>query len=69
MDELKQDGQLEPIYKSSLSIRDIILKTYRWTIETGDERGSGIYLLETRYDALELFGIAQTVIFSWCVWV
>ena len=43
MDEQKQDDQLEPIYNNSVLIQDIALKTSRerWTIETGNERGSG----------------------------
>ena len=47
MDEQRQDDQLEPTYSSSVPIRDVALRTYRkqWTIETGDERGSGISVL------------------------
>ena len=43
MDEQRQDDQLEHMYDSSVLIEDVALKTYRerWTIETGDERGSG----------------------------
>ena len=41
--EQRMDDQLEPIYNSSVPIQDIALKTSRgrWTIETGDERGTG----------------------------
>ena len=43
MDEQRQDDQVEPIYNSSVPIRDVVLKTYweRWTIETGGKTGSG----------------------------
>ena len=52
MDEQMQDDQLEPIYSSSVPIRDVALKTYRkqWTIEKGSERGSRISVLMARYD-------------------
>ena len=42
MDEQRQDGQLEPIYNSSVPIQDVALKTSReqWTIETGGGRKS-----------------------------
>ena len=33
MDEQRQDDQLEPIYKSSVPIQDVTLKTYRVAIE------------------------------------
>ena len=35
-----------------MPIQDVTLKTYRkrWTIETGDERGSGISVLMVRHD-------------------
>ena len=35
IDKQRQDDQLEPIYKSSVLIQDVALKTYRvwWTIE------------------------------------
>ncbi len=44
MDEQRQDDQLEPIYSSSVPIRDVALKTCQkqWTIERGGEKGSGI---------------------------
>ena len=47
MDEQRQDDQLEPIYNSSVSIRDVSLKTCRkqWTIGRGGERGSRISVL------------------------
>ena len=43
LDEQRQDDQLEPIYNSSLPIRDVALKTYRkrWTIEVGGKRRLG----------------------------
>ena len=47
MDEQRQDNQLEPIYNSSVPIRDVAMKTYRkqWTIGRGGERWSGIAVL------------------------
>ena len=47
MDEQRQDDELEPIYNSSVLIRDVALKTYqeRWTIET-----SGRSMLMARHD-------------------
>ena len=52
MDEQKQDDQLEPIYKSSVPIQDVALKTYRerWLIETGGGRKSGRSLQTARHD-------------------
>ena len=52
MDEQGQDDQSEPIYSSSVSIRDIALKTCRkqWTIAECGERGSGISVLMVRQD-------------------
>ena len=52
MYEQRQDDQLEPIYSSSVSIRDVALKTYRkqWTIEKGGETGSGISVLIAGHD-------------------
>ena len=52
MDEQRQDGQPESIYNISVPILDIALKTRRerWTIETGDERGSGRSVLAVRHD-------------------
>ena len=43
MDEQRQDGQLEPIYNSSVPTQVLALKTFQkqWTIETGSKRGSG----------------------------
>ena len=50
MDKQSQDDQLEPTYSSSVSIRDVSLKTCRkqWTIGRDDERGSGISVLMTQ---------------------
>ena len=52
MDEQRQDDQLEPIYSSSVPIRDVARKTSRkrWTIETGGEKGSGRSVLAARHD-------------------
>ena len=52
MDDQKQDDQPEPTYSSSVSIRDVTLKTCRkqWTIGRGGERGSGISVLMARHD-------------------
>ena len=52
MEEQRQDDQLEPIYNSSVAIQDVALKTYRerWAIGTGGGRGSGRFVLATRYD-------------------
>ena len=52
MDEQSLDDYLEPIYSSSVPIRDVAWRTCweRWTIETGDERGSGRSLLAERHD-------------------
>ena len=54
MDEQRQDDQLEPIYlyKSSVPMQDVALKTCRerWTIETGDEKGSGKSVLAVQDD-------------------
>ena len=43
MDEQRQDNMLEPIYNSSVLMKDVALKTYRerWTKETGSGRGQG----------------------------
>ena len=51
MDEQRQDDQKESKYNSSVSIQDVVLKTYRerWTIEKGGERGSGRSALGTRH--------------------
>ena len=42
MDEQRPDDQLEPTYSSTVSIRDVALKTYQkqWTIGRGGERES-----------------------------
>ena len=47
VDEQKQDDQPEPIYNSSVPIRDIARKTCQkqWTIGRGGERGLGISVL------------------------
>ena len=52
MDEQKQDDQLEPIYISSVPIRDAFLKTCRmkWTREKGGEKWSGVSVLMARHD-------------------
>ena len=44
MDDQNQDDQLQSTYNSSVSIRDVSLKTFwkQWTIGMGGERGSGI---------------------------
>ena len=44
--------KLEAIYNSSVPIKDVSLKTCRklWTIEKGDEKGSGISELIARQD-------------------
>ena len=52
MDERMQDYQLEPIYCSSVPIRDVALKTSQkqWTIGRDGERGSEISVLMERHD-------------------
>ena len=52
MDEQRQDDQLESTYNSSVSIRDVTMKTCRkrWTIEKGGEKGSGISVPMVRHD-------------------
>ena len=52
MDVNELDNQLKRIYSSSVSIKDVALKTCweRWTIETGSERGSGKSVLVARID-------------------
>ena len=52
MDEQSQDVQLEPTYSSSAPMRDIDQRICRkqWTIRTGGEKGSGIYVLIARHD-------------------
>ena len=52
MDEQMQDDQLEHTYRSSVPIQEVSLKTCRkqWTIEKGDEKGSGISVLMARHD-------------------
>ena len=53
----KQGGQLEPIYISSVRIRDIALGTYwkRWTKGRGSERGTGISALMARQDDIYIY--------------
>ena len=48
----RQDDQLESAYSSSVSIRDVALRTSRkqWTIEKVGERGSGISVLMVKHD-------------------
>ena len=52
MDEERQDDQLDPTYSSSVSIRDVALKTCQkqWTIGRSGERGSGIPVLMAQRD-------------------
>ena len=52
MDEQRQNDQLEPIYNSSVPIRDVALKTYpkRWTIMKGSGIWSGISMLMAWHD-------------------
>ena len=52
MDEQRWDNQLEPTYHSSVLIQGVSRKTSQeqWTIETGDERGSGRSVLALRHD-------------------
>ena len=47
MAEQKQGDQLELTYSSSVRIRGVALKTCRkrWTIWSGDEKGSGVSVL------------------------
>ena len=47
MDKQRRDDQLEPTYRSSVTIQDVSLKTYRkkWTIGRDGKRGSGISVL------------------------
>ena len=47
MDKQRQYDQVEPIYSSSVSIRDVALKTCRkqWTIKKSSEKGSEISVL------------------------
>ena len=52
MAEQKQGDQLEPIYRSSMMIQGVALRTCRkrWTMGSGGERGSGIFVLMARQD-------------------
>ena len=47
-----QDDQLEPTYNSSVTIRDVALRTCQkqWTIGRGRERGSGRSVLIVQHD-------------------
>ena len=49
------DDQLEPTYSSSVSIRDVALKTCwkQWAIGRGSERGSGISVLTAQHDDVD----------------
>ena len=50
------------MYNSSVLIQDVVLKTYQeqCTIEKGDKRGSGRFVLASRHDDdHELFEIEQ----------
>ena len=51
-DEQRQDDQLEPIYSSSMQIRDVVLQACwkQWTIEKGGEKGSGISVMMAGHD-------------------
>ena len=52
MDEQRQNDQLESTYSSSVHLWNAALKTCwkQWTIERGDERGSGISALMVQQD-------------------
>ena len=52
MDKQRHNVQPEPIYSSSVLIRDVTLKTCRkqWTIRRTGERGSGISMMMARRD-------------------
>ena len=52
MDEQKLDDKLEPTFRSSVPIRDVVLKTCRkqWTIDKGGERESEISVLMVWHD-------------------
>ena len=52
MDKQRLNDQLEPIYISSVPIRDVAWKTSReqWTIVVSGERGSGNSVLAAWYD-------------------
>ena len=65
MDDQRQDNQLEPIYSSSVPIRDVALKTRQkqWTIEKGGKKGSGISVLMAWHDDDDEF--VGNFIFKW----
>ena len=52
VDEQRQDVQLEPMYNSSVPIRDVALRICRkqWTIGRCGERGSGISVLIAQHE-------------------
>ena len=52
MDDQRQDVQLQPIYSSFMTIRDVALRIFRkqLTIRRCDERGSRISVLMARHD-------------------
>ena len=68
MDAQRQDDQLEPLYNSSVPIRDVALKTYRepWTIEKGGGRGSGrsVQAVRQEYTIIFLIQIIYSYIAS-----
>ena len=51
MDDQRQGNQLEPIYNSSLPIRDVALKTFpeKWTIKADNGRESWVSMQAARY--------------------
>ena len=57
MADQKQDDQLEPIYSSSVRIRNVALRTCqkRWTIGRIGKRGSEITVLAARRDDYYVF--------------
>ena len=57
MDEQKLDDQLETIYKTCMTMQDIVLKT-SWeglAIETSGERGPGRSMLAERHDYYDIY--------------
>ena len=70
MAEQKQSNQLEPIFSSSVKIRDVALTTCqkRWTIGRSGERGSEISVLVARQDdddddfRTQLYGLTRIII-------
>ena len=57
INEQRQDDQQETTYCSSVSIRDVAMKTYRkrWIIGKVGERGSGISLLMARHEDGDMY--------------